>query len=64
MATLPVADRRVAELQEALRIVLGASTRLKRTMRDLAGIDEALHRACEAIHNAKLCDHGKGGDDA
>ncbi len=60
MATLPIANRRVTELQEALRIVLGASTRLKRMLRDLASIDEALHQACEAIYNAKLYDHEEG----
>lgn len=56
MATLTIADRRVTELQEALRVGLQAKTRLKTLARDLASLEEALDQACEAIYNATLYD--------
>lgn len=64
MATLTIADRRVTELQEALRVAMQARTRLKALMRDLASVDEALDKSCEAIYNATLYDPSGERDDA
>ena len=65
MATLNIADRRVTELQEALRASLKAKGRLKMVYRHLAEVDAALDQACEAIYNATLYDPaGNVADDA
>lgn len=56
MATLTIAERRITELQEALVVALQASPRVKAMMRDLASLDEALDKVCEAIYNATLYD--------
>ena len=53
-SSLTISDKRVTELQEALRVALHAKTRLKTVMRELASLDEALDQSCEAIYNATL----------
>lgn len=56
MGTLTIAEGRVSELQEALRVALRAKERVKTMTHELAAIDEALERACEAIYNATVYD--------
>jgi hypothetical protein len=71
VATLTIADRRVTELQEALRVALHAKERVKSMTGELARVEAALDQACEAIYNATLYDpagekndDAEGGDDA
>jgi hypothetical protein len=68
VADLTISDRRVTELQEALRVALQAKRRVSAMMRELAAVDEALERSCEAIYNATLYDPAgtrePDGDDA
>lgn len=69
MATLTVADRRVTELQEALRVALAAKAQVTTLARNLALVEQALDQACEAIYNATLYDPAgertdEEGDDA
>jgi hypothetical protein len=56
VADLTISDRRVDELQDALLKGLAAQERVKRLMRDLAAVDEALDRSNEAIYNATYYD--------
>lgn len=80
MATLTITDRRVTELQEAMRVALRGKQRVEGLIREIDGImltlrsqlvsvDEALDQACEAIYNATLYDpmgerDEEAGDDA
>lgn len=63
MAILTIAERRVTELEEALRAGLRARTRLATVVRELADIEAALDQACEAIYNATLYDPAGERDD-
>jgi hypothetical protein len=62
--TLKIAERRVDELQEALRVAVKAKERAEKLMREMAAIDAALDQACEAIYNATLYDPEGVRDDA
>lgn len=56
MATLTIADERVAELQDALLVALTLKRRVQRLSRDLARLDEVIDRVCKSIYNATVYD--------
>jgi hypothetical protein len=62
--SLTIADRRIDEMQDALRVLLRARDHRKILERELAAVDAAIDIATEAIYNATLYDPEGVRDDA